>query len=1090
MTATGRALTLLVAPVARLSRVAWLALALAGAALVLGVGAWLARLHWFDAPYWVLVAWTAAVLVAAGVAAAAFRQQRALGLAAVARHLESTGAWRRGSLTALLEPAAPGVSASLLDSADRGQASRLGDGGSAALGGLTAPVRRRAAASLLCAIAAVVVLGGAGPVRGTAAALWHPARAWAATTSPVRLRASAPLLDRGDSVTFSLDAIGRRHAVLWLRAPGEAWRAGPVALDSTGHATRVVGPLTGDLYARLTSGARASDTIVVRVRLPVFLGSLSVSAHYPAYLHLEDEPLPVGGDTIVVPAGTRLDTRGEATAALRQAEWHAGGVHAPLTVTGARFDGSMVPVASAAYELALVTAAGAPLGGDTVRLPIRVLPDSAPRIEIPVPGADTVAPADLRVPLVLDVRDDHGIASVTLESRRISAIGVADLVVREEIALPSGRPDRAILSWVLGLERRGLLPGDTLRYVAIARDNAPAAHVGRSREFVVRLPTLTELRTAQREASSAVAARLDSIANRSAQLERRSEDLAREQPRPQPDASPASGENSLSFEQAKRAEAVAQAQQELMRDAESLKAALRELEERARAAGLTDPEWQKHLDEIRQELDRALTPELREKLAELQRSLKDLDAERTKEALTDLAAAQKQLKDALERSRELFKRAALEGDLVNLAQEAKELAQQQQQWNAESARADSTQAGATERELARRADSLAAALSRAGEQMGDSARAGRMDAASQAAQDAAREMQRAGQAAQQGQKSQAGQHGAKASASLQPLGAKIDQERQSMQGEWRQEVADALDRALSETTRLAERQLKVQQSFEQGGDPASSRGEQGAVEEGVQKLLDQMRQTSGKNALVSPQIGAALAAAQQEMERARDAVSSSAPNGREAGARAGAAVEALNAASYEMVRARGDVSSAQSGSGMAEAIEQMGKMAGQQGKLGQQAAGMLPMIGSSGMKSQLQQLGAQQRALGEQLERLRAQSNMPGAGALAAEAKDLARRLEAGRLDPQTVDRQERLFRRMLDAGRTLQGHEEDEKKERQSTTATGDSISLPPVLRARLTDAANRLRMPSWEQLQRFSPEERRLVVDYFRKLSEDHPQ
>ena len=70
---------------------------------------------------------------------------------------------------------------------------------------------------------------------------------------------------------------------------------------------------------------------------------------------------------------------------------------------------------------------------------------------------------------------------------------------------------------------------------------------------------------------------------------------------------------------------------------------------------------------------------------------------------------------------------------------------------------------------------------------------------------------------------------------------------------------------------------------------------------------------------------------------------------------------------------------------------------------------------------------------------------------MADEAKELARRLDAGRLDRQMVERQERLFRRMLDAGRTLQGREEDEKKERQSTTATGDSVHLPPALRARL---------------------------------------
>jgi hypothetical protein len=29
-------------------------------------------------------------------------------------------------------------------------------------------------------------------------------------------------------------------------------------------------------------------------------------------------------------------------------------------------------------------------------------------------------------------------------------------------------------------------------------------------------------------------------------------------------------------------------------------------------------------------------------------------------------------------------------------------------------------------------------------------------------------------------------------------------------------------------------------------------------------------------------------------------------------------------------------------------------------------------------------------------------------------------------------------------------------------------------------------MRVPTWEELQRFSPEERRLVVDYFRRLSQ----
>ena len=297
----------------------------------------------------------------------------------------------------------------------------------------------------------------------------------------------------------------------------------------------------------------------------------------------------------------------------------------------------------------------------------------------------------------------------------------------------------------------------------------------------------------------------------------------------------------------------------------------------------------------------------------------------------------------------------------------------------------------------------------------------------------------------------------------------------------------AIDQALAETGRLAERQLAVQEALRSGGEAGPAlRAEQGAIEEGVQRLLEQVRKTAGKNALVPAQIGGALGGARLQMQKTREAIGSAVPNLREGVEQAGGAVDALNAAAHQLLRARGDVSGSASGSGLAEAMERMAELAKQQGGLGQQAAGMLPMAGSAGFQQELRRLAERQRRLAEELQRLQGQGDLPGAGELAEEAKELARRLDAGRLDRQVVERQERLFRRMLDAGRTLQGTEEDERKERQSTTATADSVRLPPALRARLTADDGGLRVPTWDELQQLSPEERRLVVDYFRLLSE----
>jgi hypothetical protein len=1086
--ATHQALQRLGRPLRGRSRVAWAALALGTVGILLGTAAWIVRLGWLTVPYWVLGAWALAMAGFAAVGYLAWVAHRRLSTARLARALEELGAWRRGALTALLDASASGTSGALLDLADRAQANEIERRGAAAVEPIARPVRILLLAGAACLVAGTLAFTSAGPVRGAAAALWHPRRAWEATIAPVRLSAANELVDRGQPVELHLEAMGRKVATLWLRSPGEAWKAQGVRLDSLGRATVSTPPLQSDLFARVTSGSRSSDTVLVQVRLPVFLGSLSVTARYPAYLGLENEPVPTGGDTLILPAGTRLETRGEVTAPLATAVWVSGESAESLDVTGSRFEGTFAPSRSGQYQLQLVTTIGAPITGDSVRLPIRIVLDSAPSVEIPVPGADTLAPLSLKVPLVIDVRDDHGVTAVALESRRISRLGLVDSARKESVAVPPGRPDRAILTYTLDLNRRRLLPGDTVRYFATATDNAPRGHVGRSREFVLRLPTMSEVRAAQRQATAAVADQLDSIANQSRRVERQTDDLARERPRPAGAQGARRGE-SLTYEEAQRAEAVAKSQEELVRQAEALKQSLEALRRSAEAAGLNDSSWQRQLAEIRDQLDRAISPELREKLAALQQALRELDAARAKDALEQLAEVQKQLREALERSRELFRRAALEGDLANLIQESRDLAREQRQWNDRVGSSDSTRSALAEQRLAARTDSLSAALERVAAEAEAEGKQADLGLSANQAGKAAAQMQQAARSVQRGQRARAREQGEEASRSLEPLGDQLQRRREEMQRDWRREVVEAMDQALAETSRLAERQLRVQGELRDGNPGPATRAEQAAIEEGVKKLLEQMKQAGGKNALVTPQIAASLGAAQLQMREAREAISSAAPNIREAAEQAGGAVDELNAAAYQLLRARDDVAGSQSGSGLAEALERLAQLAKQQGGLGRQGGGLLPLAGSGAIREQLQRLAARQRALAQELEKLRGQGNISGAGQMADEAKELSRRLEAGRLDRQVVERQERLFRRMLDAGRTLQGREEDQKKERQSVTATDDSVHLPPALRARLQGEDRRLRVPSWEELQQLSPEERRLVVDYFRRLSQPSP-
>ncbi len=125
--------------------------------------------------------------------------------------------------------------------------------------------------------------------------------------------------------------------------------------------------------------------------------------------------------------------------------------------------------------------------------------------------------------------------------------------------------------------------------------------------------------------------------------------------------------------------------------------------------------------------------------------------------------------------------------------------------------------------------------------------------------------------------------------------------------------------------------------------------------------------------------------------------------------------------------------------------------------------------------------------MAEELERMAAEEALPGATEeLAEEAEEIARQLESGVVDRQTLERQEQLFRRLLDAGRSLRSEEEDEREERQSETANPDNVRLPPSLDPDALGVGARYPYPEWDQLRRFSPEERRLILDYFRRLND----
>ena len=1049
----------------------------------------------------VLAAWAAILGVVGAAGWAAARAGAAAAPPALGRLVEQAAGTRSGSVQSTVAPAAgrPGASADLFALADRRAARIVEQATPLVRRALTRETRRALAVAAGIALAGAALFVAASPATGRAA-FWHPLRTLRDARAPVRVLLDRATVRRGDSVTVTIEAPAATRAVLWTRGPGEPWRGAAVALDSAGRALRRVGPLETDLYVKAASGARTSAVRRVTVALPAFVAALDLTARYPAYLARADEPLVPGADTVPIPAGTEILTSGSASVALARAAWsHVGRAVSRLAVEGARFSGRLLPAASGTWRLDLAAADGGPLEGAAPELELRVIPDSAPVVLVPVPGRDTTLPLSLRQPLVVDARDDHGLSRLELVSWRVSRTGKTGQPLRQPLDV-SGVGERAIVQGDLDATTRGLLPGDTLRLRVDAWDNAPVPHRGQSAEYALRLPSLEELRAATREAAQDAAAAADSLAAEQRALGERTGTLAQERSR---DAAtggartPPSGgaqAGTLPFQATERAEALAREQEALQQRVRDLAREVAEIARAAHAAGIDDTAFQARLREVQQLLQRAISPELEQRLRDLQRALARLDPEAMRQALQRLAEAQQQLRAELERSGELFRRAAVEGALASLAADAEALKQRQAEWNHGDAPRADTAAAQGERALAARADSLAQGIAQAAQDLahatnvaGTAPGAQPLARSQEAAGRAHRAMGQAAGAAAAGDPRAAGTAGAEAETALAEIPEALRARRDSLVQAWREETLAALDQALSETAALARRQQQVAETLERGEGGAATRSRQASVEEGTAMVERHIREAAGRHALVSPQLERALGFAERQMAATREQLEQGEPNTPAAAALAGEAVDALNATALALARSRGQVAGARSGTGFAEAVEQLARLAESQRGLNGQAQGLLPLMGLGGQAvlEQLRALATRQRALAEQLERLQAAGASPAAGPLAEEARELARQLEAGRLDRQTIERQSRLYRRLLDAGRTLTGPEPDEQKERVSRPAIGDSVHLPGVLAPGATGAGPKLRYPTWDELAGLTPEQRRLVLEYFRLIN-----
>jgi hypothetical protein len=187
------------------------------------------------------------------------------------------------------------------------------------------------------------------------------------------------------------------------------------------------------------------------------------------------------------------------------------------------------------------------------------------------------------------------------------------------------------------------------------------------------------------------------------------------------------------------------------------------------------------------------------------------------------------------------------------------------------------------------------------------------------------------------------------------------------------------------------------------------------------------------------------------------------------------------------VRDRERTQNANSATGFAELLEQMQEMARQQQGINSAMQSLMPKPGqqlSQQGQAESRQLARQQRDVAARLEDASDRDGAARAEEMAREARQIAQQLESAQLDPGVLERQQRLFRKMLDAGRLLEEEEREDTGKREATPWTGSEVFTPSGVNA-TGKAATKFTPPTWNDLRGLTPEERRLVLEYFKRIN-----
>ncbi|RKY69251.1 MAG: hypothetical protein DRQ02_01635 [Candidatus Latescibacterota bacterium] len=717
---------------------------------------------------------------------------------------------------------------------------------------------------------------------------------------------------------------------------------------------------------------------------------------------------------------------------------------------------------------------------------IEAIPDKSPAVRIIQPGKDTDLAQDMLLPLVVEAVDDFGFSKMALLFHQTGADSLS--LHEEQIPISSTSDTRVEEHYIWDLAHLNLLPGDSVVYQVRVYDNdsltGPKSAL--SRRLTVRFPSIEEIFKESEEEQSKQIAAMEEIVEQLQTSRKRLEELRRK----------ALKNQTLSWGEKRELQTAIETQTRIATELSRISEQIDQISQQLQKRDLITLETVRKLEQLRQLLEQTITPEMKKALEGLHKAMEQLAPQQLQQLLKEFNLSQEELQRNIERTISVLKQLQIEQQLDAVVKQAEELVRRQKLLK------ESTASGTDTERLANRQE----AIKKETENLKQSLeRLRRLSPAWQKQIDWQLEfinekslvprMEQTVSLLRGGEVTEAKQLEEKSLADLNQLSASLKDLRKAILEHYRTEIAKQMEKALHDLLYISQRQ---EEAFRRpAGSPLElwltemGQTEQ-QLQEGASVVAQSLHQVAKKTLWVNNEILNCLSSAIEEMEGAISALE--ARNLYLLNFRQKEALGALNRTAILLYQSLSALSQSPSATGFSQLLQQLQQLSQQQQQLNQDTQ---QFEGKRGLSSQeqalLASLAAQQIALQKAIEelgrRLAARRDILGRiDQLGQEMEKVARDLQRQQVTSQTLERQRRILRRLLDAQRSLRKADHSRKRESQvgQDLTRPRSIALPPSLGER----ENLLRYELQKALKQGYPEEyEELLMKYFEAISGELP-